>query len=137
MDQDENLEGGRKAVPLEPSSPVDPRAQLPEAERQTETWTLANGAVVTSYTEPPLASDYSANRPDPDAYEAFLDEVIAEADAELEGEEREAHERMFDRWGKNNLRQLIADEQAEKAAEAEASDDVPTDPPEDRWASLR
>ena len=63
--------------------------------------------------------------------------MIAEADAELEGEEREQHERMFGRWGRNNLRELIANEQADKAAEAEASDDKPTDPHEDRWSRLR
>ena len=67
MSQDEALEDGREIVPLGSSSPVDPRAQLPEAERETQTRTLANGTVVTDYVEPPLASDYSAHRPDPDA----------------------------------------------------------------------
>lgn len=89
MADEEHLEDGRRIVPLEPSSWVDQRVHLPDARRETATRTLANGTVLTSYRDPPpTADEYAASRMPDDEYEALIEEVVAEYDAEKADEER-------------------------------------------------
>jgi len=120
----EQPEGDRRIVPLEPSSPPDPRVLLPHEQRRTEVRTLANGTVLTTYTDPPLASEVS--RLDPDAYEALIDEMLAEEEAEALAAGKPAPGEPL---GRNNLKQLMAEHR--QAAE------VPEGTPTDRWDRLR
>jgi hypothetical protein len=155
---DELTEDGRAIVPLTSSSPVDPRARLPFEQREVETRTLSNGTVVTTYKEPPLTADqYRANLPDYDDYEAMIEDVIAEVDAEDESgrqdaaakangkrqEEPEAHRHPRSDWDPAPLNRLgiwarkkrEAEEVAKKAAEGDAK--APEgDPERDPWERL-
>ena len=105
-----------------PSTPMDPRLSLPEEEREVSRKVLANGTVVTSYDDPPLASEYSAALPDPADYEALVDAVIAEFDSEQEEEAR----RLYGPWERNSLRDRMTAEKAD-----------PTEAETARWSRLR
>ena len=107
---------------LVPSTRMDPRLSLPEEEREVSRKVLANGTVVTSYDDPPLASEYSAALPDPADYEALVDAVIAEFDSEQEEEAR----RLYGPWERNSLRDRMTAEEAD-----------PTEAETARWSRLR
>lgn len=140
MADEEHLEDGRRKVPLEPSSGVDQRVHLSDAQRETATRTLANGTVLTSYRDPPpTADEYAAARMPDDEYEALIEEVIAEHDAEKAEEEgrnprhRQNHPQAdwdpapINRIGLWARKQREAEEAAKRSPEAspwEGLDDV-------------
>jgi hypothetical protein len=147
LSDEELTEDGNRIVDLEPSSPVDPRAQLPADERQTESRTLPNGTVLTSYTEPPMTADEyhdSMRSFDEDAYEALVEEVIAEATdnerarIDLEARASKAWPYRGD-WDPAPINRLgiwaRKNKEAEEAAKA-ATEDPQGDPEGDPWERL-